>query len=338
MYGHGASCPRPFTPSAVFLFIPMALELDTRQRAMLLEMGVRVWLPLPESGVVTLQRNAGATAVAASRATQAAAQAGRGASPASSAASTAAPAQSPATPHPERHAFARNPVATPAPSAVPAAAPVDLSHIATLDWPTLAEAVRTCQACTLCRTRSHASIAPLTDATPCDWMLVSDPPDEEEDRTGHPFAGADGQLLNNMLRALGLHRANAQAPAQTPPPTPPHNPAQRAYVSHALKCRPPHGTIAQAGQLAQCAAYLQREITLVQPKMILSMGRFANQLLLSESPTLATQPLAKQRGTLHHYQGIPVVVTYSPKQLMRTQTDKAKAWADLCFAADVLER
>ena len=66
------------------------------------------------------------------------------------------------------------------------------------------------------------------------------------------------------------------------------------------------------------------------------MGRFANQLLLSESPTLATQPLGKQRGTLHHYQGIPLVVTYSPKQLMRNQSDKAKAWADLCFAADVL--
>lgn len=327
----------------------MALELDKRQRAMLLEMGVRVWLPLPESGVVSLQRDARAAApvaaIAASRATLAAAQTGRGpergASPA--AAATAAPAQSPVTANPERRVFPRNPVATPAPSAVTAAVPVDLLHIATLDWPTLTEAVRTCQACTLCRTRSHASIAPLTDATPCDWMLVSDPPDEEEDRTGHPFAGADGQLLNNMLRALGLHRANAQATNPVTASAAARSaaaqiPAQRAYVSHALKCRPPHGTIAEAGQLAQCAAYLHREIALVQPKMILSMGRFANQLLLSESPTLATQPLARQRGTLHHYQGIPVVVTYSPKQLMRTQTDKAKAWADLCFAADVLER
>ena len=323
----------------------MALELDTRQRAMLLEMGVRVWLPLPESGVVTLQRNAGATAVAASKAAQAAVPAGRGAAPVSSAASSAAataapanraapPAQPPASAYPERRAVSPKPAAKPAPASV--LAPVDLSHIATLDWPALAQAVRTCQACTLCRTRSHASIAPLTDALPCDWMLVSDPPDEEEDRTGHPFAGADGQLLNNMLRALGLHRANAQTPTQTPPPTPSHNPAQRAYVSHALKCRPPHGTIAEAGQLAQCAAYLHREIALVQPKLILSMGRFANQLLLSESPTLATQPLGKQRGTLHHYQGIPLVVTYSPKQLMRNQSDKAKAWADLCFAADVL--
>ena len=340
----------------------MALELDTRQRAMLLEMGVRVWQPLRVNNVLSLDAYAAATANRTARPAAPTSREGiargltadapsAGALPggtlpaagtpaATPANRTAAPGPSQTTAYPERRAFARGPGTAAAPAAVPAAVPVNLSHIATLDWTALTGAVRTCQACTLCRTRSHASIAPLTDALPCDWMLVSDPPDEEEDRTGHPFAGADGQLLNNMLRALGLHRANAQiptqAPPQTPPQTPPHSPAQRAYVSHALKCRPPHGTIAEAGQLAQCAAYLQREIALVQPKMILSMGRFANQLLLSESPTLATQPLGKQRGTLHHYQGIPLVVTYSPKQLMRNQADKAKAWADLCFAADVL--
>ncbi|MCX8518471.1 MAG: hypothetical protein ORN29_10550, partial [Rhodoferax sp.] len=164
----------------------MALDLDNRQRAMLLEMGVRVWLPLPESGVVTLQRNAAATAVAASGAAQATAQAGRGAltgatsgastgesrgaergvsrgaAPVSSAASSAAALGQPlASTYPQRRAFSAKPAAKPAPASV--VAPVDLSHIATLDWPTLTEAVRTCQACTLCRTRSHASIAPLTD-------------------------------------------------------------------------------------------------------------------------------------------------------------------------------
>jgi DNA polymerase len=89
--------------------------------------------------------------------------------------------------------------------------------------------------------------------------------------------------------------------------------------------------------LAQCAAYLKREIALVQPKIILAMGRFANQVLLAESPRLVAQPLGKLRGVLHHYQGVPVVITYPPKLLMRNSADKAKAWADLCFAAAALD-
>jgi DNA polymerase len=93
----------------------------------------------------------------------------------------------------------------------------------------------------------------------------------------------------------------------------------------------------QAAELAQCAVHLQREIALVQPKMILAMGRFANQVLLAESPALVTQPLGKLRGVLHRYQGVPVVVTYPPKLLMRNCADKAKAWADLCFAAAALD-
>jgi DNA polymerase len=93
----------------------------------------------------------------------------------------------------------------------------------------------------------------------------------------------------------------------------------------------------QAAELAQCAAYLQREIALVHPKIILAMGRYANQVLLAESPALLTQPLGKLRGTLHRYQGVSLVVTYPPKLLMRNSADKAKAWADLCFAAAALD-
>ena len=213
------------------------------------------------------------------------------------------------------------------------AAPLS-GRVAALDWPELAEAVRGCNACGLCAGRKHASIAPLADAIPCDWMVVSDPPDEEEDYAGAPFAAQDGVLLSNMLRALGLQRANplpgdTKAAAST-------KASQRAYVSHVLKGRPAHGAIPQAAELAQCAAYLQREIALVQPKMIVAMGRFANQVLLGETPEQAALPLGKLRGTVHRYRGVPVVVTYHPKALMRNGADKAKAWADLCLAADTL--
>ena len=91
-------------------------------------------------------------------------------------------------------------------------------------------------------------------------------------------------------------------------------------------------------ELAQCAAYLQREITLVQPKIILAMGRFATQLLLSEQPALASLPLGKLRGQIHRYNGVPVVVTYHPADLLRNLTKKGEAWADLCLALEVLEQ
>lgn len=291
----------------------MALELDTRQRAMLQEMGVQVWLPA--SGVVTLQQTA-----VASPAQQADTRPVR---PGDTEQSARAPSV---------RAHAKSAQAETAPAA-------SLSSIEALDWPALADAVRNCQACGLCAARSKASIAPLSDAQPCDWMVVGDPPDDEEDHAGAPFVGQDGVLLANMLRALGLQRAN---PASASAPAVATAPAQRAYVSHVLKCRPAHGAVPKPAELAQCAAYLQREIALVQPKVILAMGRSAIQVLLGETPAQATQPLGKQRGTVHRYHGVPVVVTYHPKALMRNGADqaramaKAAAWADWCLAADIL--
>jgi DNA polymerase len=199
----------------------------------------------------------------------------------------------------------------------------------------LTEAVHACQACAVCSGRTHATLLPPAEnLAQCDWMVVGDAPDEDEDRAGAPFAGQDGLLLANMLRALGLQRAN---PLPSAAPGPLQTAAQRAYVTNVLKCRPALGAMPQAAELAQCAAYLQREIALVQPKIILAMGRYANQVLLAETPALVTQPLGKLRGTLHRYRGVPVVVTYPPKLLMRNSADKAKAWADLCFAAAALE-
>jgi DNA polymerase len=169
-------------------------------------------------------------------------------------------------------------------------------------------------------------------------MVVGDPPDEDEDGTASPFAGPSGVLLDNMLAALGLCRSNrAVSEGAASAAAVSSDPGTHAYITNVVKCRPPHGAQVQAADLAQCAAYLQREIALVQPKMILAMGRFAHQLLLGETPELANQPLGKLRGLVRYYRGIAVVPTYHPKALMRTSADKAKAWADLCLAADALD-
>jgi DNA polymerase len=102
-------------------------------------------------------------------------------------------------------------------------------------------------------------------------------------------------------------------------------------------CRPPQGRNPQAAELAQCAAYVQRQIALAQPRVILAMGRFATQLLLAEHPEALALPPGKQRGTVYHYRGIPVVVTYTPKALLRNSPDKGKAWADLCLAMEAAQ-
>jgi DNA polymerase len=292
----------------------MALELDTRQRAMLQEMGVHVWLP--ESGVAVLEQAAPSV---------------QSARPVAQALGTPTPTRAPAAPLPARSPA---PVLAVAPGS--ATVPAERASTASLDWPTLADSVRSCQACGLCAGRNLTTLLPPTDQATCDWMVLGDAPDEDEDRAGAPFAGQDGVLLGHMLRALGLQRANPLPSTEASPVALPRPAAQRAYVSNVLKCRPTHGALAQAAELAACAAHLQQEIALVQPKMILAMGRFANQALLAASPALAAQPLGKLRGTLHRFQGIPVVVTYPPKLLMRNSADKAKAWADLCLAAATL--
>jgi DNA polymerase len=293
----------------------MTLELDARQRAMLLEMGVHVWLP--ESGVAMLEKAAPVLSTAPPSA------------PVSVAPVRAAP---PKESHvPVARAVPPSVIAPSATNQAPLTAPV----AASLDWTALVLAVQDCKACSLCAGRSNATLlAPGDSAVQCDWMVVGDAPDEDEDRAGAPFAGQDGMLLANMLRALGLQRAN---PLPSAAPLQRQAAARLAYVTNVLKCRPDKGAMPQVGELARCAGFLQREIALVQPKIILAMGRYANQVLLAESPALVTQPLGKLRGTLHRYQGVPVVITYPPKLLMRNGADKAKAWADLCLAADALD-
>jgi DNA polymerase len=274
----------------------MGIELDDRQRAMLREMGVHVWLPQVETQ----------EAVVAEPSAQVK---GGGRRPEDM----------------EQNALPPRLTADRAPAVVPP--PTEESHSASLalhklDWQSLAAAAASCQACGLCAGRKNCTLQEPQAALQCDWLVLGDPPDEDEDRLGQPFAAQAGTLLDNMLKAAGARRGGQ---ART-----------GAYLSNVVKCRPPNSRLPQAAELQQCAQYLQREIDLVQPKLILAMGRFATQLLLQEHPQQATLPLGKQRGRVYRYRGIPVVVTYHPKLLLRASADKAKAWADLCLAMDVL--
>jgi DNA polymerase len=192
-----------------------------------------------------------------------------------------------------------------------------------MDWDALARTAADCQACGLCAGRSRSMLSAQAGRR-ARWMVVGDPPDEDEDAAGQAFTGDAGLLLANMLKAVGATREEAAKGLEA------------AYVTKVSKCRPPQGRVPQPAELAQCAAYLQREIALVQPSVIVAMGRFANLVLLQDYPEDARLPLGRQRGKIYRYQGVPVLVTYTPQALLRKPADKAKAWADLCLAMDVL--
>lgn len=199
--------------------------------------------------------------------------------------------------------------------------------IAQMDWDALQAAVAGCRACALCehRQRTVFGVGPAAagpgQAPQVDWMVVGEAPGENEDRQGEPFVGQAGKLLDNMLRAIGLERH------------------VNVFVANVIKCRPPGNRNPEPGEVAQCAPYLHRQIELLAPKIILAMGRFAVNALLQDSvPEVHKLPLGKLRGQVHHYRGVPVVITYHPAYLLRNLPDKAKAWADLCLARETLGR
>ena len=315
---------------------------------MLQEMGVSVWLP--ESGVAVLQRSAAPQSAAPTHAAVPSARPVPNVTPSAIAApasrrstfvaagQAAADALAGKAANHQAPPAGRGELPTGAGPEADAGSAAALAPESSSDWSVLADSVRNCQACALCGGRSHTTLLVPQEVGRCDWMVVGDPPDEEEDRTGVPFSGQAGVLLHNMLRALGLQRANPDPALLAPVSGSATRAAARAYVSNVLKCRPAQGAVPQPAELAQCASHLQREIALVQPRMILSMGRFANQVLLAANPELASLPLGKLRGSVHSYQGTPVVVTYPPALLMRNGADKAKAWADLCLAATTIEK
>jgi uracil-DNA glycosylase len=266
-------------------FVP---QLDARQRAMLAEMGVKVWAPRAVAPEAEVQAPAVAVAEVA----------------------PPAPARPPV-------AAVAAPVRAPvAPPVVPAPAerqrPAD---VGAMDWATLQSTVAGCEACGLCKSRRNTVFG--VGDTQADWMIVGEAPGENEDLQGEPFVGAAGQLLDNMLRAVGRSRAGEGA--------------KGAYIANVLKCRPPANRNPQPAEVAQCEPYLARQVALVRPKIIVAMGRFAVQALLRTD-----EPIGRLRGRVHRYEGVPVIVTYHPAYLLRTPADKAKAWADLCLAMETL--
>ncbi len=189
-----------------------------------------------------------------------------------------------------------------------------------LGWDALREAVAGCRACGLCESRTQTVFG--TGHRQAGWMVVGEAPGEQEDNLGEPFVGPAGQLLDRMLAALQLTRAEDGDLPQ----------AQRVYIANTLKCRPPRNRNPTPQEMARCEPYLVRQIELVAPRIILAMGRFAVQALLRTD-----EPIGRLRGRVHQYQGVPLVVTYHPAYLLRNLPDKAKAWEDLCLAAEVAE-
>ncbi|GIX51317.1 uracil-DNA glycosylase [Sphaerotilus sulfidivorans] len=265
----------------------MSARWSDRQQAMLREMGVTLWLP-PQTDAMPLPE-----------------------------AAMPEPVPSEVTaPVPVRMS---RPVAAPAEANSPSA-PRPLaarpSGVAAMDWPALREAVAGCEACGLCRGRQNTVFG--VGHAQAQWMIIGEAPGEQEDRQGEPFVGKAGQLLDNMLCAVGLTRAEA-------------GPEQQVYIANVLKCRPPMNRNPEPQEVAQCEPFLKRQVELVAPKLILAMGRFAVQSILQTG-----EPIGRLRGRVHAYHGVPVVVTYHPAYLLRNPADKARSWDDLCLARAVL--
>lgn len=205
----------------------------------------------------------------------------------------------------------------PLPVPLPSRAPVSPRSIelpvrdfSTLNWEALRQAVTDCAACELHQTRTQTVFG--VGNPQAQWMVIGEAPGADEDRQGEPFVGRAGKLLDNMLKAIGLER-------------------QQVFIANILKCRPPGNRDPRPEEVSQCEGFLHRQIALLQPRVILAVGRVAAQNLLK-----CNDPLARMRGKVFQYQQTPVVVTYHPAYLLRTPSDKAKAWEDLRFALRVM--
>jgi DNA polymerase len=180
-------------------------------------------------------------------------------------------------------------------------------------WTALAETVSGCTRCELARTRTQTVLG--TGARNATWMFVGEAPGAEEDRQGLPFVGRAGKLLDAMLAAMGMQR-------------------REVYIANVLKCRPPNNRDPLGAEVGSCERYLHQQVELVEPQLIVALGRFAAQSLLR-----TTRPIGKLRGQAFEYRetGIPLLVTYHPAYLLRNPLDKRKVWEDLCLATTILE-
>jgi DNA polymerase len=179
------------------------------------------------------------------------------------------------------------------------------------DWDQLRVLVSECRACGLCEKRKQAVLGAGNPSAP--WMFVGEGPGADEDELGEAFVGQAGKLLDSMLAAIGCSRE------------------ADAYIANVVKCRPPGNRTPTADEAAASAPFLDRQIDLVKPRVIVALGKSAATRLLGTEASLASL-----RGRLHEYHGVPVVVTYHPAYLLRSLPEKAKAWEDLVFARRTL--
>ncbi|MBT8102024.1 MAG: uracil-DNA glycosylase [Gammaproteobacteria bacterium] len=175
-----------------------------------------------------------------------------------------------------------------------------------MGWEALRDCVTHCTRCELAQSRTNTVFG--VGNPDADWMIVGEAPGAEEDRRGEPFVGRAGKLLDEMLRAIGQSRDGV-------------------FIANILKCRPPNNRDPKASEAASCRQYLDRQIELVQPKIILAVGRIAAQNLLG-----CDDPVGRMRGRQYELNGIPLVVTYHPAYLLRSPSQKSKSWSDLCLA------
>jgi len=185
------------------------------------------------------------------------------------------------------------------------------ARIAALSWDDFASDVDACSACGLCKTRNR-SVPGVGDVS-AEWLFVGEAPGAEEDARGEPFVGQAGRLLDNMLAALSLARG------------------RNVYIANVLKCRPPNNRTPEPSESAACRPYLERQVELIRPKLIVALGKSAASQLLGTDATIASL-----RGRVHRYRGVPLIVTYHPAYLLRNLPDKAKAWEDMLLARRTL--
>jgi DNA polymerase len=174
------------------------------------------------------------------------------------------------------------------------------------DWDELRACVTECTRCALSASRTNTVFG--VGNPDADWMIIGEAPGAEEDRRGEPFVGRAGHLLDQMLLAIGQSRENV-------------------FIANILKCRPPNNRDPKPDEAAACRDYLEQQIALVRPKIVLAVGRIAAQNLLGSD-----EPVGRMRGRPHELDGVPLVVTYHPAYLLRSPSQKRKAWSDLCLA------
>ncbi|MBI4936792.1 MAG: uracil-DNA glycosylase [Nitrosomonadales bacterium] len=180
-----------------------------------------------------------------------------------------------------------------------------------LGWPELKARVRGCTACKL-RAGCTQTVFGVGDEK-ADWLFVGEGPGADEDVRGEPFVGQAGKLLDNMLAAIRLKRG------------------KDVYIANIVKCRPPNNRTPDADEIAQCLPYLQRQIELIRPKLIVALGKTAATALLGRDAALSSL-----RGKMYDYRSTPMIITYHPAYLLRSPMDKAKAWQDLCLAVEAM--